>query len=153
MGLGFVAIDLFGVEELFGDDPGRAVGIELAEEAGAVTLVTGGAFLVDLDENGVGIAIIEELAHFLGVSGGFAFHPHLVTGTAEEPGLAGGEGLGEGFLIHVGNHEYVAGGGILHDGGEQAMGVEFKGNRVVCHAGMIADEETDVNGEVLAGKR
>lgn len=84
-----------------------------------------GAFLVDVEDEGVLVAVGADFADGLGVAGGGAFVPNFLAAAGEIDGFADFEGLAEGFLIHPGQHEGFLGFGIDGDSGEEAVGVEF----------------------------
>ena len=101
---------------------------DAAEEAGAVAGVAGtGAFLIDAEDERVLVAIGEDFDDFLDVAAFFAFVPEPLAAAAEVDGFAEGEGEAEGFLVHEGDHEDGAGDGVDGDGGDEAIGVEFRG--------------------------
>jgi hypothetical protein len=98
--------------------------------------VAGVPDLLDLDQEGVGVAVGGDRADVLDVAGGVALAPVLAAGTAPEPGAAGGEGAPDGLGVHPGDHEHGAVAVVLDDGGEQAGVVELQaGHRVVEFAG------------------
>ena len=100
---------------------------DAAEEAGAVAGVAGsGAFLIDAEDESVLVAIGEDFDDFLDVAAFFAFVPEPLAAAAEVDGFAEGEGEAEGFLVHEGDHEDGAGDGVDGDGGDEAIGVEFR---------------------------
>jgi len=96
------------------------------EETGSITLVTGGADLLDLDEQRVAVAIERDIFYGLGVAAFLAFHPEFLAGAAPEMGFAGGDGFFEGSAIHPRHHQDAAGAGFLHNGGNEAVGVKFQ---------------------------
>ena len=53
--------------------------------------------------------------------------PKLLSGSGEIDGLTDFEGAGEGFGVHVGKHEDLAGFVVLGDGGDEAVFVELGG--------------------------
>ena len=55
------------------------------------------------------------------MAGAFALEPELPAGAAIERGEAGLDGLAEGFLVHVADHEDAPGGVVLNDGGDEAV--------------------------------
>src|ERR1035441_3005904 len=98
---------------------------EGAVEAGAVTGVTGPRpLLVDLDQQGVTVAVVVDAAHVLAVARGLALAPVLLSATAPEPGPSGVERAAEGLAVHPGEHEDGTVGGILDDGPDQTVPVE-----------------------------
>lgn len=124
-------IDNFGIEGAAGLEEfegGGGAGDELAVEAGIAAGVAGsGADLFNEEDEGVLIAIGADFDDFLGVSGSFAFVPNFRAGAGPVDCLAELEGEPEGFGVHEGKHEGLAGGGIEGDGGDQAVGIELRG--------------------------
>ena len=53
------------------------------------------------------------------------FMPELLPTSAPEMGFPGLAGQAQGFSIHPGDHEDLAGDTILHDRGDQVIGVKF----------------------------
>ncbi len=99
----------------------QSVALDAAEEAAGVALVAGGAAdLVDLEQDGVGVAIDEDLAHFLDVAALLALAPEAVAAAAEVDGPARAQRLLVGFAVHPGQHEDGAAVGVLGDGRHQA---------------------------------
>ena len=84
-----------------------------------------GAAGFTLDEYGVAVAVFPDLADLDDVAGGFAFVPELLAAAAVEPGFAAGERAAQGFGVHVGEHEDFAAIGVLGNGGDEAVFVEF----------------------------
>ena len=112
-----------------------------------------GAFLIDAEDERVLVAIGEDFDDFLDVAAFFAFVPEPLAAAAEVDGFAEGEGEAEGFLVHEGDHEDGAGDGVDGDGGDEAIGVEFR-----CEGGAgfdggfgVAGAEDDGGGGVLLG--
>ena len=98
------------------DAPGRAVVLDAAEEAALVALVAGDAAdLLDLEQDRVGVAVDEDLAHVLQMAGGLALHPELAARRAPVGGAAGLERVPPGLAVHVGDHQDLAGRGVLRD--------------------------------------
>ena len=127
MKLLLLLVHVFRLEEAgFGFLEGFAFAFNGAEEAGFITLVTGGAVLLDLDEEDVAIAIEGDVLDGLGIAAFLAFHPEFLAGTAPKVGLAGGDGALKGGAIHPGHHDDAAGFLFLHDGRDEALGIEFK---------------------------
>src|SRR5260221_13823001 len=93
-------VDSLGIEHALGNGF-QLAGVELAEEAALVALVTGGAAdLVHLEQDCVGVAIDADLLDFLHVAGLFALAPELASAAAEANGPAGGHRLVERFAVH-----------------------------------------------------
>ena len=98
----------------------------MAVEAGAAVGVAGtGSFLIDVENEGVLVAVGADFTDGLGVAGGGALVPEFLATAGVVNGLAEFEGAAEGFLVHPGEHEGFLGGGVDGDGGEEAVGVEF----------------------------
>ena len=55
-----------------------------------------------------------------------ALFPEFLSASAEIDGLIGPDGLGQGFGVHIGLHEYPAAIGVLSNDGYQAVGIEFR---------------------------
>jgi len=87
--------------------------------------VADGAGGFALDEYGIAVAVFPDLAHLDDVPRRFAFVPEFLAAAAVEPGFAAGQGAAEGFGVHVGEHEDFARVGVLGDGGDEAVFIEF----------------------------
>ena len=125
---------------------------DAAEEAGPVAGVAGTvAFLIDAEDEGVLVAIGEDFDDFLDVAAFFAFVPEPLAAAAEVDGFAEGEGEAERFLVHEGDHEDGAGDGVDGDGGDEAIGVEFRGEGGTGFDGGfgVAGAEDDGGGGIL----
>ena len=106
---------------------GGGAGDDFAVEAGAAVGVAGaGAFLVNVEDDRVLVAVGADFADGLGVSGGGAFVPDFLAAPRVVNGLADFEGHAEGFGIHPGEHEGFLGLSIDGHGGEEAVGVELR---------------------------
>src|SRR5215831_806759 len=70
--------------------------------------MAGAAFLLHLDPYDILVTIDAHLDDALGVPRAFPLAPQLPARAAVVPGLAGFDGAGERFRIHVGDHEHVA---------------------------------------------
>ena len=81
--------------------------------------------LLDADPDRILIAIQAHLDHALGLTLGLAFSPQRMARPAEVPGLAARDGLAQRLVVHVGDHQHVAGGGIGRDTGHEPRRVEF----------------------------
>src|SRR5262249_6860970 len=66
------------------------------------------------------------------MAGRFAFLPKRLAGATEVPGLSVRDRSAKGFLIHVRNHQHVAGFGIGDNSRDQTVGVEFGCERQAC---------------------
>ena len=71
--------------------------------------MAGRANLLDLDEQGVAVAIERDVFDGLGVAAFLAFHPEFLAGAAPEVGFAGGDGFFERSAIHPRHHQDAAG--------------------------------------------
>ena len=80
------------------------------------------AELVDLEKDGIGVAVDEDLLYFLHVSGLLALAPELVAAAAEVDDAPGAYRLLEGLAVHPRQHQHLAGRGVLGDGGNEAAG-------------------------------
>lgn len=97
------------------------------EEARLISLVAGGAGLLDLNEQGVAIAVEGHVHHALHMAAGFALHPVLLTGAAPEVGETRFYRALKRRPIHPGHHEDAAGRPFLNDGRDEAVGIELQG--------------------------
>ena len=95
-------------------------------EAGAVAGVTGRSVLVDHEEDGVAVAVEPHLTHLLDVSGRLALDPVVLAAAAPERAAAGGERAVQGLVVHPSDHQDVAAGGVLDNGGHEATGVALE---------------------------
>ena len=87
---GLRTVDFLGLECALLDDLRAAVGFQAAKEATAVAFVAdAGADRLDADEQGIGVAVDADVAHFQDVTAGFAFFPEAVARAAEEDDFAG----------------------------------------------------------------
>lgn len=125
-------IDLVRVVGLVGDFLAQGYGVArllyISVKAGSISgVAAAGAVLTDFEHEGVLIAVGEDFFHGLGVTGGGALVPELLTAAREIDGLADGEGLAERLLVHVGDHEDLVGVRVLGDGDDEAVFVKFRG--------------------------
>src|SRR5262249_34353154 len=129
------AIYLLGIKNALADDdfsgrqriPARLS--DLAKETTRITLMASrAADLMDLEKNRVRVAIHEDFADFLDVAALFALAPELISAAAEIDRPAGAQRFFIGFAVHPGEHQHLASGGVLSDGGDKAAGfVEVDG--------------------------
>src|ERR1700674_1246143 len=113
---------------------GRDRGIRLAAErqppveARAAAGMAGGAGArdVNLHDEGVLIAVDQEVDNLEAVAGRRAFLPQLLARARPEPGGALLDGAGERLLVHVREHEHGAVGGVGDDARNQAAFVEAR---------------------------
>src|ERR1700722_2948195 len=96
-----------------------------AGEAGGAAGVAGGSGLLDPDPDRVLIAIDPHLDHALDMAGAFALSPKRVTGATEIPGFPISDSLAQGFVVHMRDHQHLAGAGIGRHAGHEARCVEF----------------------------
>ena len=73
-----------------------------------------------LNEQRIVVAIHLDADYIEVVTAGFALCPQALAAAAVKAHAAGFLGLFKGFGIHVAQHEHLAGGGVLNDGGHQA---------------------------------
>ncbi len=112
--------------QLHGNDPSDLSRLPLRKgktlgEAGPRSVVADHAFAQHshLQQNGVAIAVGRSRDHFQPVAGGLTLGPKLVAGAAEKRDVAGPQRLFERLAIHEAQHQHLAAGCILHDGGQQ----------------------------------
>ena len=110
----------------------RFFGFDVLSEAADRALVTDQAVAVDGDaeEQGVGVAVGAGADDAQAVPAGFALHPELVAGAAEEGDEAGAEGVRVAFFVEEAEHEDFAGFSMLDDAGNEAAHlVEVEGGK------------------------
>src|SRR6202167_5272392 len=95
-----------------------------AVEARAAAGVAGSTGLFDPDPDRVLIAIDPHLDHALDMAGAFAFSPQRMAGAAEVPGFPAGDGLAQGFIVHMRDHQHLAGAGVGRHAGHEPRRVE-----------------------------
>ena len=88
-----------------------------------------GADLVDLDQEGVAVAVQGHGPHVLVVAGGVPLAPVLPPGAGPEGHPPLGQGATQGLVVHPPDHEDLAGVELLDDGAHQAGGVPFETGR------------------------
>nr|BFF24416.1 hypothetical protein GCM10025732_23810 [Glycomyces mayteni] len=86
--------------------------------------MAGGAGLVDLEEDGVGVAVDGDGDDGLVVPGGLALDPVRAAAARPVGGLPGGEGAPERLRVHPREHEHFARVVLLRDRGHEPVGVE-----------------------------
>lgn len=100
----------------------------LAVEAGAALGVAATAtVLFDAEDKGVLVAIGQELDDLLEFPAGGTFVPELLAAAAPVDGLTFFDGLAQGFLVHVSQHQWRTGLCVQRHGGDEAVGIEFWG--------------------------
>ena len=80
------------------------------------------AGLFDGEQDGIGVTIDADLEDFLSMPAFFAFSPKFIAAAAEVGSHTGLQGFIEGLPVHPGEHEDLAGGGILGDSREETAG-------------------------------
>ena len=111
-------------------------------EARAITRVTRGTDLFHQRQQGIAVAVVAQFAHLLNVAGRLTLVPQRPSRTAPEPGGAGLQCLVKRFTVHVGEHEDLAGGPLLHDAGHEPVRPEddgVDGGRVGDGGGRVDD--------------
>ena len=127
-------IDVIWIDESLADHLYVFAG-DLPEEATAIAFMAGGAFLADLQQDGVSVAIDKDAHHRLPMAAFFAFAPQTTTTTAEVNRPARALRFLKSLAIHPGHHEHVAGFGVLRDGGQQPIVAGEIGN--VAHGRLL----------------
>ena len=79
--------------------------------------MAGRAIWVDLQQNGVGIAIQPGLFEVKVIAGHFTFVPQVFSAAAVEPDLDTFYGTFQGARVHIAHHQHLAGVGVLSNGG------------------------------------
>src|SRR5258708_15596959 len=90
--------------------------------AGAVAGVAGRTHLVDLDQQGVAVAVERDGLDPLLVAGGVPLHPVLLAAARPVGAPPGGQGAVQGLVVHLSHHEHFACVVLLGDGGNEAVG-------------------------------
>src|SRR5690606_35752280 len=117
-------------------------GVQTLEEAAAPARMAGdAALLLHLEQDDVGVAVQADLPHALVMTRFLALAPQTLARARPVDRPARGGGLGERFGGHPRDHRYRAVGGVLGDGGNQAVFVEAHGlepaRQGVVHAGNL----------------
>ncbi|AGJ54391.1 hypothetical protein F750_1896 [Streptomyces sp. PAMC 26508] len=84
--------------------------------------MAGGARLVDLHQDGVGVAVERDRPDLLGVPGGVALDPVLLAAAGPVGAAARGEGAVQRLVVHPAEHEDLARVVLLGDGREESVG-------------------------------
>ena len=95
---------------------------QVGVEAGAVAGVAGRALLVDLDQQGVAVAVEPDLLDPLPVAGGLALDPVLLARAAPVRRPAGRQRAGQRLVVHPAQHQHLAGVVLLHHRRHQPVG-------------------------------
>lgn len=77
--------------------------------------------LLDLEQDGVPVAVIAELHNLLSIPRGLPLDPELLSAAGKIGGLAGLNRQAQRFLIHIGQHNHRPRPDILGNGGHQAL--------------------------------
>jgi hypothetical protein len=119
-------IDYLGVEDEIACNFELTSLIHAAKKARAVSQVTRASLLVNLDQNGIGVAVDMHRRNRLDMAGGFPFAPQGPPRPRVKDSLSALECLAQSLVIHPGHHENIASRRILHDGGNQAVCIPFQ---------------------------
>ena len=103
-------------------------------KAGIRAEVAGGAVLFYIDHERIPVAIRLNVHDMLHVAGGFALAPKLLAGAGPEAGSALCKADGKAFAVHISKGQHFAALCIHHNGGDEAVCVEFQfvGVQHVC---------------------
>src|SRR5699024_3506786 len=96
----------------------------VAVEARAGAGVTCRSDLLDLEQDHVTVAAERRASLMLAVPRGVALGPVLLSAAGPVGGAALGERAAQGLVVHPREHEHLAGGVVLHDGGGESAGAE-----------------------------
>jgi hypothetical protein len=94
-------------------------------KTGRLAGMAGGTLLFHKQDEGILVAVDQDLMHFLHVSRCFAFHPQFTARAAPVRRMAGFDRLLQAFPVHVCLHENFACAEILRNGRHQTLVVEF----------------------------
>src|SRR4029078_4922042 len=114
------AVDRLGIGEAGGDDL-EALGCGLGEETASVAFMAGGAGLLDFEQDCVGVAIDKDGCDDLGVAALFTFGQEAAASATVINGPTSAHGFVVGLGVHPGDHEHLAGRGVLGHGGDKAV--------------------------------
>ena len=121
-------------------------------EAGAGAGVAGRAFLVDEDEQGVGVAVDEDLLDVLTMAAGLALDPVLLPAAGPERAPPGRRGPADRLGVHPAHHQDLTRVVLLHHCWDQPGRVE--GQLVDAHPPIVADARPPPDrGQNLSGWR
>ena len=115
-----------GHQALQGEGLGELAVPQGVGEAGVAAQMAGRAVLEDLHGQGVAVAVGGDGDDMLDVAAGLALAPELLAGTAEEAGASLADGYLQTLPVHIGQRQDLLGLGIHHNGGNQALFVEFQ---------------------------
>src|SRR5216683_1138677 len=103
------------------DHPRRPFVIQAAKKTTAVAFVADArSDWIDADDQSIGIAIGANVGDFQDMAAGLSLFPKFVTRPGKEDYFAGAARQFERFGIHEAEHQHIAAGFILDDGGDQA---------------------------------
>ena len=88
--------------------------------------MAGRPLLVHCDDQSVPVTVCGDVHNMLDVAAGFAFAPEFLPGTGPEAGAAFLHADCQTLPIHISQCQYFLGAGVHHNGGDQAMVVEFQ---------------------------
>ena len=95
----------------------QGVGCVVLSPASAGSCVAGGTIWVGLNKQGIFITVHLYVHHMQQVSAGLALGPQALSAAAPEGYQSAFNGLVVCFLVHVTQHQYLLGAGVLYDGG------------------------------------
>ena len=101
----------------------RIAAAQAGEEAGPRPRMAGDALLVHLHEQGISVAVGIEAIHVLHVAGRLALPPECPPRAGPEMAAARAQRRLERLPVHPGDHQHLAGLRLLHDGGDEPVGV------------------------------
>ena len=90
-----------------------------------------GALLIDHHQQHITIAVVAHAAHVLAVPRGLPLAPEFLSAPTPEPGAPGLERLAQRLAAHPGEHQDGLVAGLLDDGRNQAVVVEFDPGQLV----------------------
>src|SRR6266568_3869383 len=112
-----------------GDSAGAAGQQHVRVETGAVAGVAGPAGLVDLDQDGVAVAVQRDGLHELDMTGHLALDPVLLPAARPVGAAAGRQRAVQRLVVHPAEHQHLAGVELLRDRGEQPGRVPLQPGR------------------------
>ena len=101
-------------------------------EAGICPRMAGDTALVDAHEQRIAVAVIGDLLDLLNIAGLLPFLPETLAAAAVEPRQPRLDGLFQGLLVHVGEHEHLSA-LLLHNGGHQPLFIKMNLGNVYAH--------------------
>src|SRR6266568_2956966 len=112
-----------------GDSAGAAGQQHVRVETGAVAGVAGAAGLVDLDQDGVAVAVERDRPHELDMTRGLALDPVLPPAAGPVGAAAGRQRAPQRLVVHPAEHQHLAGVELLRDRREQPGRVPLQPGR------------------------